>query len=159
REGVDAPALPCRHLGQDVGGGAKAVEAERASLTGHAVAAPADQPGTQERRLGGGVAVRQREAVARIGDRVAGIAAIARIACTQRVIAKILPARDAILAAAAGVAEPRHANALADGKSQYVRPERGDAADDLVAGNDRQLWMRQFAVHHMQVGATDAARG
>src|SRR5215510_8448100 len=48
-EGVDAAALPGRHLRQDVGSRAEAVESERASLACHAIAAPADQTGAQER--------------------------------------------------------------------------------------------------------------
>src|SRR5262249_28649169 len=54
-EGVDAPALPGRDLGQNVRGGAKAVEAERLLArplpprppprARHAVAAPTDQAG------------------------------------------------------------------------------------------------------------------
>ena len=44
------PALPARDLGDDVGGGAEAVEAEPPRLARHAQRAVADQPGAQQRR-------------------------------------------------------------------------------------------------------------
>ena len=56
----------------------------------------------------------------------------------------------------AGLAEPGHADAR-PGREIDAIADRLDAADDLVAGNDRQLRIRQFAVDHVQVGAADAA--
>ncbi len=50
REGEHAPPLPDRDLRQDMGSGAKAVKAERLAVAGHAIAAPADQPGAQPGR-------------------------------------------------------------------------------------------------------------
>ena len=85
-EGIDAPALPGRDLGQNMGGGAEAVEAERRPLPGHAVTAPADQAGAQERRRLRGIdGFRQRKAEARVGDRVRRVAAVAGIAGEQRI--------------------------------------------------------------------------
>ena len=57
---------------------------------------------------------------------------------------------------AAGVAEPRHADARAERRVDAVA-DRLDPADDLVAGNDRQLRIGQFAVDDVQIGAADAA--
>ena len=36
-------------------------------------------------------------------------------------------------------------------------PDRCDTADDLMTRHDRQFWIQQFAVHHMQIGPADAA--
>src|SRR6202007_269549 len=47
-EGMDAAALPDRDLGEDVGGGAEAVDAEALAGPGHAVAAPAGQSRAHE---------------------------------------------------------------------------------------------------------------
>ena len=43
-------------------------------------------------------------------------------------------------------------------KPRDARPDRCDAADDLVARHDRQLRIGQFAVDHVQIGAANAAR-
>src|SRR4029077_18805035 len=143
-EGIDAAALPGRDLRQNVRGGAESVEAEgpwtRAFGVGpgrarHAIAAPADQARTQERRNLRIVApFGKRETVARIGDRMGGVAAIARIAGKCRPIAQILPTSSTVGADAAGGAEPRHTDALAQRQPFDPCPERRDAADDFVAG-------------------------
>ena len=46
---------------------------------------------------------------------------------------------------------------MAQSEAFDAGPQRVDAADDLVAGNDRQHRVGQVAVHHMQVGAADTA--
>ena len=72
REGEHAPALVARDLDRDVRRRAEAVEAERRGVARHAQAAVADQPRAQERRRGDVVErVREREAEARVGHRVA----------------------------------------------------------------------------------------
>src|SRR5262249_56157263 len=58
---------------------------------------------------------------------------------------------------AVGRAEPRHADALADRQARYAGTRRRNASDDLVAGNERQLRMRQLAVDHVKIGAADTA--
>ena len=58
-----------------------------------------------------------------------GEAAVAGEAGEQGIVAEILAAAGAIRAMAAGPAQPGHADPLAGA---------GDAADDLVAGDDRQ---------------------
>jgi len=72
-------------------------------------------------------------------------------------VAKVLPLRHAIGADAAGVAEPGDADPLAEAQPRYARPDRLDAADDLVTGDDRRFRIGQVSVQNMQVGATDAA--
>src|SRR5262249_33198816 len=100
----------------------------------------------------------KRETVARIGERMRGIAAVARVAGKYRPIAQVLSAAAAIRADAAGRAEPRDPDALAYGQSCDSRPHGGDAPDDLVAGHDRKLRVWQLAVDHMQIGS-DAPAG
>src|SRR6476646_6273682 len=109
---MDAAALPHGDLHQNVRGGAETVKPERAPLAGHAVAAPADQSGAEQRRerriitLAG-----QGEAIARVGDRVGRVAAVAWIAGEKRRIAEVFAPAAAIGADAAGGPEPRHADA------------------------------------------------
>ena len=146
-----------------MGGGAEAVDAETRQLAAERLAgelerAVADQPGAeQRRRLRVAIGWRQLEAVARVGDGVLGIAAVDLVAGEARVVAEILLAAAAIEARAVGRAEPRHADAVADGEALDARAERRDLADDLVAENERQLGMRQLAVDDVQIGAAHAA--
>ena len=151
-------ALPHRDLREDVGGGAEAVDTERRALPRHPVAAPADQPGAQQRRRCGVVEpLGQREAIARIGDGVGGVATVSRVTREQRRIAEVFAVGAAIGADPAGRAEPRNADALADFETRNAPAQRRHPADDLVAGHDGQLGMRQFAIDHMQIGPAYAA--
>src|ERR1019366_5441052 len=74
-------------------------------------------------------------------------------------IAEIFSAVDAIGANAAGVAEPRNADAFTDAQLLDASPDCIDPADDLVARNDRHLRVGQLAIDDMQVGAADAVSG
>jgi aminopeptidase N len=131
-----------------------------APLAGRAVAAPADQPCAQQRRRPGVVeAPGQREAIARIGDRVGRMAAIAGVAREQRRVAEVLAIGAAIRARTAGGAEPRHADALAEREARDACTQRRDLADDLVTRHDRRLGMRQLTAIHVQIGAAQAASG
>jgi hypothetical protein len=56
------------------------------------------------------------------------------------------------------VAEPRHADTIAEGRPLDADADAIDDADDLVAGNDRQPRHAKLAVDDVQVGATDRAR-
>jgi hypothetical protein len=88
RECVDAPALPGSDLRQDMGGCAEAVEAERKPRPGHAIAAPADEAGAQQRRRFQGIELlRQRKAESRVGEDVRGIATVSGIAGEDRMVA------------------------------------------------------------------------
>ena len=123
-------------------------------------APPADQPGAQPRRdLGVVAALAQRKAEARVRHRVRGKAAVARIAGEDRRVAQVLGALAAIGTDAAGGAEPRHADALAEREAADALADRRDAADDLVPRHDRQLGVLQLAIDDVQVGAADAAGG
>ena len=157
-EGVDALALMARHLRHDVGRGAESEDAEGLRGAGHAVGAVADQPGAEERRgVGVAVAVGDAEAEAVVGEHEVLVAAVEMAAGEPRVVAEVLLARMAEAAAAAGAAEPRHADPLADVEAVGARAHLRHLADDLVAGHDRVAADRQFAVDEVEVGAADAA--
>jgi uncharacterized protein YjhX (UPF0386 family) len=88
------------------------------ALARHAVAAPANETGTEKRREIAIIhVVRQGEAVSCIRHHVARIAAIACVAGEQRAIAEVLAAFAAIRTHAAGEAEPGNADARARCKS------------------------------------------
>ena len=157
-ECVDTPPLPGGDLCQDVGGGAEAVETNRSGVTGHAIAAPADQPGAKQRSCFRGInVIWQRKAEPRIGQSVRRIAAIARIAGEQRPVAEIFTSIAAIGANPAGRSKPGHADSFVAREASDIRPHSSDAADDFVPRHDGELCRRQLAVDDMQIGAANPA--
>ena len=97
------------------------------------------------------------EAVALVGDAVVAVAAVQGVAGEARVRAQVLPAAPTIAAGAAGPAEPGDADALPFGEAIHTRAERRDAPHNLVPRHHRQPGLREIAVHHVEVGAADAA--
>src|SRR5438093_3140662 len=87
--------------------------------------------------------------VARISDAILRVAAVDRVAGEARVIAKILATGRAVMTTFIRPSEPRDAHALA---------ARVDHARDLMARNERQLRLRELAVHDVKVGATHGTR-
>src|SRR5690606_38818055 len=83
-------------------------------------------------------------------------AAVDLVAGEARRIAQILVARATVRTGAAGVAEPRDADALAEREARDAGAERVHTADDLVAGNDRPLRMLEVTVRDVEVGAAHA---
>ena len=161
-EGEHGVALFRRHLRQDVGGRAEAVKAQILDAPGAAQRdlerAPADQPGAEQRRQRGGVPLfAKREGEARVRDAMGCVAAIAGIAGEFRGVAEVFVTRQAGAASLAGMAEPGYADPFAERKAGDAGAEHIDAADDFMAGNDRQARIGQFAVVDVQIGATDAA--
>ena len=152
-----APPLPAANLGDDVGRGAEAIDADIPPVPGHFERAPADQAGAQQGRGRDRVkVVGEREHERRLGDRMGGVAAVAGVAGEERRVAQVLAPASAIGASSVSVAEPRHADPRPELElDAFAR--RLDAADDLVPRHDRQLGIGQFAVDDMQVGAADAA--
>jgi hypothetical protein len=53
--------------------------------------------------------------------------------------------------------EPRNSDAPADLKRVDAAANHVDPADDFMARNNRKLWIRQFAVDNVKVGAAHAA--
>lgn len=156
-EGQYSPALVAGDLGHQVRGGAEAVDADGSRFAGALQGAPADQSRAQQRCGGHGVDLAQRDAEVGACDEVAGEAAGSGVASELRCVAEVLAAAAAVVADAAGGAQPRHADALADGEVVDAKAEAFDQADHLVPRHDRQPQVRQFAVDHVQVGAADAA--
>ena len=54
-ERVDVASLPPADLGDDVGGGAEAIQTDAAAVARQLERTPADQPGAQQRRRGDGI--------------------------------------------------------------------------------------------------------
>ena len=132
----------------------------RRACAGANEGAIADQARTEQRR---GACVRKRfgngYAVALIRDGELGVPAVERVAGELRLDAQIFPARAAIEAFATGPAEPWDADALSDTEQALARsPHASDAADDLVAQDERKLGVGQLAVDHVQVRAADVAQ-
>jgi hypothetical protein len=63
----------------------------------------------------------------------------------------------AIKTGPAGVTEPGNADAFTHPQAFDASTDRIDPTDDLVARDDGQMGIWQFAVDDMQVGAADAA--
>jgi hypothetical protein len=57
----------------------------------------------------------------------------------------------------AGPAQPRNADAHADGQALDGFSDEVNASDDFVAGNNGKVRFRQFAIDHMKVGTADPA--
>jgi hypothetical protein len=140
-------------------GSAEAVESNRVStLARHAVAAPANETGTEQRRdLAIIHVVRQSKAVPCVRQHVARIAAIACVAGEQRVIAQVLPACAAIRTYAAGEAKPWNTHALAECKSADAGSQCRYTSHNLMARDDGQLGVGQLAINDMKVRAAHAA--
>ncbi len=153
-----APALVGRHLADDVGRGAEAVEADPLRVAAEPQRPVADQPRAQQRRrLEVGVALGDREAVALVGDRLLRVAAIELIAGEAGPLAEVLAARAAVAALAVGPSQPRDPDPLPGGEALGPLPRPLDGADYLVSDDQGQLRVAQIAVDHVEVGATDAA--
>src|SRR5205807_791482 len=114
-ERENAPPLVAGHLNHDVRGRSEPIEAEARGIAGHPQTAVANEAGAQQRRgLEVRVAGRHREAEAMIRDGVLGIPSIELIPGEPGLIAKVLPAREAVPATAAGPSEPGNADAGPD---------------------------------------------
>jgi len=129
---------------------AEAVQPEPVGIAREAERPVADQAGAEKRgRLQIVVLVRERQAVALIGDRPLRVAAVQVVAREANRLAEVLAPREAVAAGAVRPAEPRNAEPA---------PVLG-AADDLVPGNERELRIGQLAVDDVEVSAADAAGG
>jgi branched-chain amino acid aminotransferase len=127
-------------------------------VAGHLQGAPADQPGAEQRRRGHRVVKAiEREGIGRIGNDMGGKAPVAGEAGELRRVAKVLVTLGAIGTVAAGMAQPRNADASADVEAVHVGAERVDAADDLVARHDGQRAAGKLAIDDMKIGAADGA--
>src|SRR5262249_58419005 len=127
------PALMAQDLGDEVRGGAEAVEADALRVAGETQRPVADQPGAEERGcLGVAERGRQREHEARIGHGVLGVAPVALVAGEAGIGTEILRPAAAEAAATAGPAEPGHSDAIADVHPRDAGPGLLDGPPDLV---------------------------
>jgi hypothetical protein len=101
---------------------------------------------------------RRSASASRVGDRSCRKAAITRVSCEERTIAQIFAAAATIEVDAARMAEPWNSDTFADARPLDASPYRVDAAYNHVAWNDRQHWIRQFAIDDMEVGAANVTR-
>ena len=160
REGEHLLPMKDGELRHDVRGGSEAIDAETLCVAHQIPSAVADQTGAHQRcGLGIGVKVGNREGIVGSRGRKFGIAAIEGVAGELRSLAQVLALRAAEAAAAAGRAEPRYADAVADLEPGDPGSDRNDAADDLVPGYDVGLGVLQLAIDHVQIGAADPASG
>src|SRR4029077_3470487 len=139
-EDEDASPLVNRDLAENVGGGAETVEADPLGLADQAQRPVADQAGAEQRRRPlVGQAGWDREAEALIGDRQLGVAAVDVVTGEAGAVAEVLAAAGAVAAHAAGPAQPRHSDPVAGREAARPFPGARHGADDLVAGDERQL--------------------
>jgi len=151
------PAQTTRPLHDDMRRGTEAVQPETLAVTGLDQRTPADQPGAEQRCQRHGVALlAEGKGEAGIGHHVFGIAAGPRVTGELRRVAEVFLGVLAVAAGAAGVPQPGNADPLARLEAGHALAQGIDPPDDLVAGNDRQWRLRQFAVDHVQIGAADA---
>ena len=97
------------------------------------------------------------EAVALVRHGVLGIAPVQGVAGEAWMVAEVLPALAAVAADPAGVAQPRHPDAVADPEFFHPRPHGGHRAGNLMTEDQGQFGLGQLPVHDMQIGAADPA--
>ena len=138
-EGEDTLALVNSNLSDDMGRGAKAVDANSIYvLTCQSVCPVADHAGTQKRcDFTVGVSFRQCEAVALISNGILSKATIDGVASEERVFAQILLIPLTVLAGAVRVSQPGYADALSQLELIDILSQVYDSANDLVSQNKR----------------------
>jgi len=156
-----------RNLSDDVPRGTKAVDADASARTHRrTVAKPretqgsiADEPSTQERRrLDVAKALGKREAIARVGDGVFGVAPVQGVPGKLGVVAEVLAPFDAILATVTRPAEPRDANPIAERKRIDPGAQSNDRTHHFVSGNHRAHRIGKIAVQEVQIRSAHATR-
>jgi hypothetical protein len=148
-----------RDLGHDVRRRAKTIKAESLRISRFAERAVADQSSAEQWRCAHIiVALRNSKTETRIGRDVFGIAAVDRVTGEARAPAEILAAGETEIAFAASPPEPRNTDALTDVKIIDAFTEFFDLSDDFVSRNQRQLWIWQFTIDDVQIGAAHRAR-
>ena len=104
-------------------------------------------------------ALGHRDDVAAVGDGVLAEPAVDRVAHVLLLEAERLPPRDTVVARAAGVAEPRHRDPVAECDLGHAPAELAHDADALVAGDERRSRLhRPVAVRGVDVGMAEARR-
>src|SRR5262249_22924806 len=104
------------------------------------------------------VLIRQLEGVSTVCDRILGVAAVDLVAGESSIRTQILTSAAAVPTDAVRVAKPRDPDSIADGMITHLGANALHAADNLMPGHDRNLWIGQLAIDNVEIGATDAAR-
>ena len=127
--------------------------------TDHLPGAIADKAGAQQRgRPDIGIAWRNGQAIACVGDSIVGIAAIPRVTGELRMVAQVLAIAAAEAAAPAGPAKPGHTHAIPRLHGQNTLTERLDDAHNFMTGNQGKLRRGKIAIDNMDIRPADAAR-
>src|SRR5205823_2433477 len=159
-----------RDLRDEMRGVAKTINAEPFRIASFSIRSVTKHSRAEERRkIDIVVFIRQGKTISRVGDGELGVAAVDVIASKFSFIAKILPVRSTISAFAVGPAEPWNADTISNRKVRGASrtgvglalnrfADLFDAADDLVAENQREFGIRQFAIDDVKIGPANAAR-
>ena len=155
----DLALLEARNLRNNMGSGAKSINAKTPRIASLPKRAIPNQPGTEE-RSGGDIIKRLGKAVAKISicEGEFSIAAIQRVACEASVLAEIFTIRSAISALAAGRSQPRNSDAIAKLELLNSLAKPLNPTDDFMAGNQGKLCIGQLAIDNMQIGSADSTR-
>ena len=95
--------------------------------------------------------------IAVIGDEIIGEAAVAGVSGELRLFAKILVSASAVTAFAAGRAQPRDADPLAERPARRAVADRVHRADDFVAGHEGKLGAGKVTVDDVKIRPADGA--
>ena len=117
----------------------------------------------RDARAGKGRGVERIDPVGNLDDvpgkrlRVLGQAAVDRVARVLLGLAERLPARHAVVARPACVAQPRDRDSIADRDFGHALADRLDDSDAFVTGDERELRLHgPIAVSRMDVGVAEA---
>src|SRR5690606_22229650 len=134
---IDINAVRHRDLRNDMRRSAEAGETEPARIARPSVRAITDQSGAEQRcRVQIVVASRNRHAERGLGAHMLGIAAVDGVAGEVRRIAEVLAPHCAIGAMAAGLRQPRNADALPGNEVRDAGTDLLDIPNDFVAWNE-----------------------
>src|SRR5262249_18697039 len=133
---------------------AKSIDSQPPRVAAHSQRAVSDQSGAHQRRgCDIQINVRNREAIILIGANELRVTAVERVPSEFRIEAKVLAPQPAVLANAASMPQPWHANSRANRKSLRASAGCHDASNDFVPWNERQSWVGQLAINNVQIGA------
>jgi hypothetical protein len=132
---------------------AEPVNPKASRIAGLAIRSVTDKSRAKQRcNLDVVVSLRQMETISRIRDGELGVTSIDRVTRKAGVIAKILSAGSAIRAIAIGPAKPRDSHAISGLEFRICfLADLLYAPDNLMAQNQGQLWVRQFAIDDMKI--------
>jgi hypothetical protein len=152
------PPLIDRDLRDDVRRRSETVQAEALCIARHDERTITDQTRAEERcGLPVGVADRDREAEARVRDRILGVSAVDLVAGKPCRLAQVLSSRSAESALAARPSHPRHADPASRLDPGRPRLDLENLAHYLVSGDQRQLRIREISVHDVEIGSANPA--